>query len=206
MRSRRADEGSARSVRTHRRDRKHTLSRIVPTKATRRGHEQGRWPSKRLWIGRAKERYAARKRGCLRCCWLFTGFGRRRRWSDEDKARIVAEIVASVDSVCAIAQRHGLSPRQLFGSRDVSCEKPRTIIPKRKKYGSRRRVNRRSNFGCRMTIHISPVPPVTLASVPGAQATATLGGKMTNLADLLAKISVSERNETLAPWQSRKGR
>jgi hypothetical protein len=48
---------------------------------------------------------------------MFTGAGRRRRWSDEDKARIVAEIVASGDSVCSAARRHGLSPRQLFGSR-----------------------------------------------------------------------------------------
>ena len=47
---------------------------------------------------------------------MFTGAGRRRRWSDEDKARIVAEIVASGDSVCSVARRHGLSPRQLFGS------------------------------------------------------------------------------------------
>jgi transposase len=48
---------------------------------------------------------------------IFTGAGRRRRWSDEDKARIVAEIVASGDSVCAVARRHGLSPQQLFGWR-----------------------------------------------------------------------------------------
>jgi transposase len=46
---------------------------------------------------------------------VFTGAGRRRKWSDEDKARIVAEIVASGDSVCAVARRHGLSPQQLFG-------------------------------------------------------------------------------------------
>jgi len=48
---------------------------------------------------------------------VFTGAGRRRRWSDEDKARIVAEIVASGDSVCSVARRHGLSPQQLFGWR-----------------------------------------------------------------------------------------
>jgi transposase len=48
---------------------------------------------------------------------VFTGAGRRRKWSDEDKARIVAEIVASSDSVCAVARRHGLSPQQLFGWR-----------------------------------------------------------------------------------------
>jgi transposase len=48
---------------------------------------------------------------------VFTGAGRRRKWSDDDKARIVAEIVASGDSVCSVARRHGLSPQQLFGWR-----------------------------------------------------------------------------------------
>ena len=48
---------------------------------------------------------------------IFTGGGRRRKWSDEDKARIVAEIFASGDSVCSVARRHGLSPQQLFGWR-----------------------------------------------------------------------------------------
>src|ERR1700758_3714049 len=46
---------------------------------------------------------------------VFTGAGRRRKWSDEDKARIVAEVLASGDSVCSVARRHGLSPQQLFG-------------------------------------------------------------------------------------------
>jgi transposase len=45
---------------------------------------------------------------------VFTGAGRRRTWRDEDKARIVAEIATSGDSVCAVARRHGLSPQQLF--------------------------------------------------------------------------------------------
>ena len=48
---------------------------------------------------------------------VFTGAGRRRTWRDEDKARIVAEIATSGDSVCAVARRHGLSPQQLFGWR-----------------------------------------------------------------------------------------
>jgi transposase len=48
---------------------------------------------------------------------VFTGVGRRRTWRDEDKARIVAEIATSGDSVCAVARRHGLSPQQLFGWR-----------------------------------------------------------------------------------------
>jgi transposase len=48
---------------------------------------------------------------------VFTGAGRRRTWSDGDKARIVAEIAASGESVSAVARRHGLSPQQLFGWR-----------------------------------------------------------------------------------------
>lgn len=48
---------------------------------------------------------------------VFTGAGRRLKWSDEDKAGIVAEIVASGDLVCSVARRHGLSPQQLFGWR-----------------------------------------------------------------------------------------
>src|SRR5438874_13673784 len=48
---------------------------------------------------------------------VFTGAGRRRTWSDEDKARIVAESLTSEESVCAVARRHGLSPQQLFGWR-----------------------------------------------------------------------------------------
>jgi transposase len=48
---------------------------------------------------------------------VFTGTGRRRSWSNEDKARIVAESVTSGESVCAVARRYGLSPPQLFGWR-----------------------------------------------------------------------------------------
>jgi transposase len=48
---------------------------------------------------------------------VFTGAGRRRTWSDEDKARVVAEIESSGDSVSSVARRHGLSPQQLFGWR-----------------------------------------------------------------------------------------
>ena len=48
---------------------------------------------------------------------VFTGAGRRRSFSDEDKTRIVAEIATSGESVCAVARRHGLSPQQLFGWR-----------------------------------------------------------------------------------------
>jgi transposase len=48
---------------------------------------------------------------------VFTGTGRRRPWTGEDKARIVAETLTGEESVCAVARRHGLSPQQLFGWR-----------------------------------------------------------------------------------------
>lgn len=45
---------------------------------------------------------------------LFTGQGRRRSWSDDEKASILAESYAGGESVCSIARRHGLTPQQLF--------------------------------------------------------------------------------------------
>jgi len=48
---------------------------------------------------------------------IFTGAGRRRAWSAEEKARIVAESHESGARVCQVARRHGLTPQQLFGWR-----------------------------------------------------------------------------------------
>jgi len=42
---------------------------------------------------------------------------RRRRWSDEDKRRIVGETFARDASVSAVAKRRGLHPARLFGWR-----------------------------------------------------------------------------------------
>ena len=45
---------------------------------------------------------------------VFTGAGGRRRWTREEKAAIIAESYAGVESVCAVAKRHGLLHTQLF--------------------------------------------------------------------------------------------
>ncbi len=45
---------------------------------------------------------------------IFTGGGRRRAWSIEEKAAIVAESHESDARVCQVARRHGLTPQQLF--------------------------------------------------------------------------------------------
>jgi len=42
---------------------------------------------------------------------------RRRRWSDEEKRRIVAETLGPDASVNAVAKRHGLHPGQVFSWR-----------------------------------------------------------------------------------------
>jgi len=48
---------------------------------------------------------------------VFTGTGRRRAWTVEQKAQIVAESYACGETVSAVARRYGLSPQQLFGWR-----------------------------------------------------------------------------------------
>src|SRR3712207_4701178 len=45
---------------------------------------------------------------------VITGVGRRRRWSLEDKARIVAESLDPATTASAVARRYGLHTSQLF--------------------------------------------------------------------------------------------
>ena len=45
---------------------------------------------------------------------VITGVGRCRRWSDEDKARIVAESLDPATTSSAVARRYGLHVSQLF--------------------------------------------------------------------------------------------
>ena len=48
---------------------------------------------------------------------MITGVGRRRRWTDEDKARIVAESLDPATTTSAVARRYGLHVSQLFAWR-----------------------------------------------------------------------------------------
>ena len=52
---------------------------------------------------------------------VLTGPGRRRRWSAEDKARIVAEAMAPGAVVSEVARRWQLSSQQVFGWRREAC-------------------------------------------------------------------------------------
>ncbi len=45
---------------------------------------------------------------------VFTGAGKRRDWPPEVKASIIAESYSRLETVCAVARRHGLASSQLF--------------------------------------------------------------------------------------------
>jgi transposase len=51
---------------------------------------------------------------------IRVGVGRRRRWSDEAKGRIVAESYAPGAVVSEVARRHEMSPQHLFGWRKAA--------------------------------------------------------------------------------------
>ena len=51
---------------------------------------------------------------------IQVGVGRRRRWSDDAKGRIVAESYAPGAVVSEVARRHGMSPQHLFAWRKAA--------------------------------------------------------------------------------------
>jgi transposase len=53
---------------------------------------------------------------------VITGVARRRRWSVEEKLRIVVESLRAGASVSLVAQRHGLRSNQLFKWRKMARE------------------------------------------------------------------------------------
>jgi transposase len=64
---------------------------------------------------------------------VFTDVGGRRRWSSDDKARIVEETLAPGATVSEVARRHDIRPQQLFGwrrgMRTVDPEPAMSFVP-----------------------------------------------------------------------------
>ena len=58
---------------------------------------------------------------------IFTGAGRRRSWSVDQKAAIVAQSYDGSASVCDVARQHGLMPSQLFAWRREARLPPDTL-------------------------------------------------------------------------------
>ena len=59
---------------------------------------------------------------------VFTGAGRRRSWSLEEKAAIIVESYDAGETVCAVARRHGLTPQQLFAWRRLA-RRSASVLP-----------------------------------------------------------------------------
>jgi transposase len=68
----------------------------------------------RLEDNRNVDRRVAPKPYSPRRIEVITGAETRRRWSEETKARIVAESFAEGAVVAQVARRHGLRPQQVF--------------------------------------------------------------------------------------------
>ena len=64
---------------------------------------------------------------------IRTGIGRKRRWLDEEKGRIVAEAVAPGAVVAEVARRYDLTPQHLFGwiraAKDGKFALPADVAP-----------------------------------------------------------------------------
>ncbi len=60
---------------------------------------------------------------------VFTGAGRRRSWSSEEKAAIIAESYGEGGTVCAVARRYGLTPQQLFTWRRLARRPAAELAP-----------------------------------------------------------------------------
>jgi transposase len=121
---------------------------------------------------------------------IFTGAGRRRDWSAEDKARIVAESFEAGTTVSAVARRHALSPQQLFAwRRDIrkATEAMPAFVPavvasesavaaERTAQSSRPKRRTRQRHAAAIEIDVAGVKvtiengasPVTIAAVLGA--------------------------------------
>src|SRR5579859_3408695 len=68
-------------------------------------------------------------KGEFRRIELLTGSVRRRRWSADQKARIVAETLVPGARVSEVARRWQLSSQQVFGWRRAARRDPKTVTP-----------------------------------------------------------------------------
>ena len=106
---------------------------------------------------------------------LITGTGRRRRWSSDEKARILVESLRPGANISAVARRNGLSPQQLFGWRREVREPEPTPSPVRKR-GRPKRVREGAPGVVKAPVHFAPI----VIAAPAASAPPPSGGSPTD--------------------------
>ena len=87
---------------------------------------------------------------------VITGVGRRRRWTDEEKARIVAESLDPATTVSAVARRYGLHASQLFIWRQQLAHRWRARFSSSCRWWSRRTALAPAEMAGRMEIALGP--------------------------------------------------
>jgi transposase len=106
---------------------------------------------------------------------LITGTGRRRRWSTDEKARILVESLRPGANISEVARRNGLSPQQLFGWRREVREPEPAPSPVRKR-GRPKKVRGGAPGVDTAATHFAPIviaapaappPPPPTAGSPG---------------------------------------
>jgi transposase len=104
---------------------------------------------------------------------VFTGAGRRRNWSPDEKAAIIAESYVGGETVCSVARRHGLTPQQLFtwrrlarGTRTVATP---AFVPAVAEMPAVTKAPRRRRSSAAASIELE-IDGVVMRVGPGAQA------------------------------------
>ena len=107
---------------------------------------------------------------------LITGTGRRRRWSVDEKARILVESLRPGANISEVARRNGLSPQQLFGWRREVREPEPAPSPVRKR-GRPKKV-REGAPGVKAPVHFAPIviatPPPSGGNPPDCSPPGTI--------------------------------
>jgi transposase len=139
---------------------------------------------------------------------LITGAGRRRRWSADDKARIVLESLKPGANVSEVARRHGLSPQQLFGWRreargligegagEAAIAGPSALVPRDRARGVRptggeaaqRERRPRSEPIFAPVVIAAPSPPSTCPPSPPADTTTSTGRIEIVIGDAVVRV------------------
>lgn len=117
---------------------------------------------------------------------VITGVERRRRWSEEDKARIVAESLKPGVIVAEVARRYGMHRNQLYGWRSAFGVQPAKTGQARETQGF---------------VPVTVVPEAPEGSVSGAVIEIVIGSvsvRLTGAIDAAALRQVLEVVRSLA--------